>query len=153
MSQDGGGKPEPRPRAAYRRFEALDTRWADNDVYGHVNNVQYYAFFDTAVNRMMIAAGLLDPQQGEVVALVVETRCSYRAPVRFPDRLQVGLKVLKLGGSSVRYELGLFRDGCDTAAAVGEFVHVYVDRKTHRPLPIPAPARAFLETLLDASHG
>lgn len=146
-------KPEPRLRAAYRHFDALDTRWADNDVYGHVNNVQYYAFFDTAVNRMMMAAGLLDPAQGEVIALVVETRCSYLAPVSFPDRLQVGLKVLKLGGSSVRYELGLFRDGADEAAAVGEFVHVYVDRATRRPTPIPAPVRALLETLLDADHG
>lgn len=145
-------KPEPRLRADYRRFEALDTRWADNDVYGHVNNVQYYAFFDTAVNRLMIEAGLLDPLRGEAIALVVETRCSYLAPVSFPDRLQVGLKVLKLGSSSVRYELGLFREGADEAAAVGEFVHVYVDRATRRPIPIPAPVRALLQTLLDRPH-
>lgn len=140
-------KPERSPRTRYRWWCELSTRWADNDMYGHVNNVQYHAFFDTAVNRHLIDAGLLDPVGGAVVGLVVETRCSYLAPVAFPDRLQVGLRVLKLGHSSVRYEPALFRNEDPLACAVGEFVHVYVDRASQRPVALPAPVREALEVL------
>lgn len=140
-------KPERSPRTRYRWWCELTTRWADNDMYGHVNNVQYHAFFDTAVNRHLIDAGLLDPVGGAVVGLVVETRCSYLAPVAFPDRLQVGLRVLKLGHSSVRYETALFRNEDPLACAVGEFVHVYVDRASQRPVALPAPVREALERL------
>jgi acyl-CoA thioester hydrolase len=144
-------KPEPRRRDAYAHFTQLDTRWMDNDVYGHVNNVQYYSFFDTAVNRYLIEAGVLEPRSSPVIGLVVETRCSYLAQIAFPDRLQVGLKVLALGRSSVRYELGLFRNDDPLTAAVGDSVHVYVDRTTQRPAPIPEAVRALLSPLLAVS--
>jgi acyl-CoA thioester hydrolase len=141
-------KPVPRDRDAYSHFTLLDTRWMDNDVYGHVNNVQYYSFFDTAVNRHLIEAGVLDPRTSAVIGLVVETRCSYLAQIAFPDRLQVGMKVLALGRSSVRYELGLFRNDEAQTAAIGDFVHVYVDRATQRPVPIPDAVRDLLAPLL-----
>lgn len=135
-------------RADYRRFEPIETRWSDNDVYGHVNNVVYYAWFDTAVNRMLIAEGLLDIHgAGESIGLVVETGCRYFASTAFPDAITAGIRVAKLGSSSVRYELGLFRGEDTEAAAVGFFVHVYVDPETRRPKPLPEPLRAFLATL------
>lgn len=137
----------PLPREDFRWFTAIDTRWADNDVYGHVNNVQSYAYFDTAVNRQMIEAGLLDPASSPVIALVVETRCAYFAPLSFPERLQVGLRVTQLGRSSVRYRLGLFREGEALCASLGDFVHVFVDRTTRRPVDLPAAVRAWLEQL------
>lgn len=138
----------PRPRRAdFRAFEALDTRWADNDVYGHLNNVVYYALFDTAVNRWLIGAAVLDIHGGETIGLVVETACRYHAPLAFPQRVQAGLRVARIGASSVRYEIGIFRDGEDEAAADGHFVHVYVDRQTRRPAPLPADFRTALETL------
>lgn len=140
-------KPERSPRTRYRWWCELSTRWDDNDVYGHVNNVRYHAFFDTAVNRHLIDAGLLTPGQSDCIGLVVENRCSYLAPVSFPDRLQVGLRVLQLGTSSVRYETALFRNEDPLACAVGEFVHVYVDRASQRPVPIPGPVREALERL------
>lgn len=139
--------PERPDRAHYAAFQRIDTRWADNDVYGHVNNVVYYAFFDTAVNRHLVEAGVLDPATSEVIGLVVETGCRFFAPLAFPDRVEAGLRVTKIGSSSVRYEIGLFRSGDDAPAAEGHFVHVYVDRATNRPTPIPEPTRRLLEML------
>lgn len=135
-------------RADYRRFEPIETRWSDNDVYGHVNNVVYYAWFDTAVNRMLIAEGLLEIHGGgESIGLVVETGCRYFASTAFPDAITAGIRVARLGSSSVRYEIGLFQGQSDEAAAVGYFVHVYVDRDTRRPKPLAEPMRVFLSTL------
>jgi acyl-CoA thioester hydrolase len=142
------GRP-PRPdRTAYRRFATIQTRWEDNDVYGHVNNVVYYSFFDTAVNRYLIEAGALDIEAGAVIGLVVETQCRYHAPLAFPDILDVGIRVARVGTSSVRYEVAVFRQGGEVAAAAdGHFVHVYVDRATRRPVPLPEPLRAALEAI------
>ena len=134
-------------RAAFRRFTPIQTRWHDNDVYGHVNNVVYYAWFDTAVNGLLIDAGLLDPATSETVGLVVETRCAYFASLKFPQAVEIGLRVAHLGKSSARYSLGVFAQGADAAAAQGEFTHVYVARATQRPVAIPAAIRALLEGL------
>lgn len=131
-------------RADFSTFEPIETRWADNDVYGHVNNVVYYGFFDTAVNRRLARAGLLDIERGETIGLVVETGCRYHAPTAFPDALEAGVKVARIGTSSVRYELAIFKAGEDTAVAEGFFVHVYVDRETRRPKPL---SDAWRETL------
>lgn len=135
----------PARRADFRQFEPIETRWADNDVYGHVNNVVYYGFFDTAVNRRLSRAGLLDIEQGETIGLVVETGCRYHAATAFPDQLEAGVKVARIGSSSVRYEIAIFKQGEDTAAAEGFFVHVYVDRQTRRPKPLPDHWLAELE--------
>lgn len=137
-------RPTPSYRSAYAVFEPIETRWADNDVYGHINNVTYYGYFDTAVNRRLAAAGLLDILGGDTIGLVVETGCKYFAPAAFPDALEAGLRVAKLGTSSVRYELGIFRAGEDTAIAEGHFIHVYVDRETRRPAPLPQAWRDVL---------
>ena len=134
-------------RADFRRFMPIQTRWHDNDVYGHVNNVVYYAWFDTAVNGLLIEAGLLDPATSETVGLVVETRCVYFASLKFPQVVEIGLRVAHLGKSSVRYSLGVFAPGADEVAAQGEFTHVYVARATQKPVAIPAAIRAFLERL------
>lgn len=136
------------PREAYAHFMPLATRWMDNDVYGHVNNVQYYSYFDTAVNHYLIQSGWLDIQGGEVVGLVVETRCSYAASVAFPDELDVGLRVEKIGNSSVRYGIAIFRRGEDLAAAEGHFIHVYVDRKSNAPVRVPDALREVLAPLV-----
>ena len=135
-------------RAAYAAFQTITTRWMDNDVYGHVNNVQYYSFFDTAVNRWLIEQGVLDIHQGEVIGLVVETSCSYFQPIAFPETVHAGIRVAKLGNSSVRYEVGLFRDDDQNVSAAGHFIHVYVDRATNRPVPLPDPLRAALTKLV-----
>jgi len=137
-------------RDRYPHLTTLDTRWMDNDVYGHVNNVVYYSFFDTAVNRWLIARGVLDPGAGATIGLVVETQCRYFRPLSFPDRVTAGLRVAHVGTSSVRYELALFRDDEAEAAAAGHFVHVYVDRVTRRPAPLPDELRRALETLTPA---
>jgi len=137
----------PEPRTAYRAWRPITTRWMDNDVYGHVNNVVYYAYFDTVVNAFLVAEGGLDPAQGEIIGLCVESGCSYLAPLSFPDALEGGLRVGNLGRSSVRYELGIFRAGEATASAQGHFVHVFVDRHTRRPVELPAGIRAALERL------
>jgi acyl-CoA thioester hydrolase len=129
-------------------FRPIGTRWADNDVYGHVNNVVYYSWFDTAVNAYLIEQGALDIHAGAVIGLVIETQCNYFAPLAFPQTVEAGLRVAHLGSSSVRYEVGLFAQGQEAAAACGHFVHVYVDRETRRPMPLPAPLKATLETLL-----
>ena len=119
----------------------------DNDVYGHVNNVVYYSWFDTAVNATLIEQGVLDIHGGSTIGLVVETQCFYFAPLAFPQTIDAGIRVAKLGTSSVRYEVGLFAQGEELSAARGHFVHVYVDRQTRRPVPLPTALKAFLETL------
>lgn len=135
------------PRSAFPHFCAIATRWMDNDVYGHVNNVHYYSYFDTAVNRFLIERGVLDIHDGEVVAFVVETGCAYFRSLAFPDTVHVGVRVAKLGNSSVRYEIALYRNDEETPCAAGHFVHVYVDRASNRPVPIPGAARAVLAEL------
>lgn len=140
-------RPQPQPRDRYRQFQRIDTRWMDNDVYGHVNNVVYYSFFDTAVNRYLIEAGALDIHHGAVIGLVVETQCHYFEPLAFPQRIEAGLRVAHLGRSSVRYEVGLFAEGAPTSAAGGHFIHVYVDRATRRPTALPAALLAALQPL------
>jgi acyl-CoA thioester hydrolase len=140
--------PTPRPRLAeYRHFETITTRWMDNDVYGHVNNVAYYSYFDTAANAYLIAAGL-DIHAGPVIGLVVESACQYHAPVAYPAALRAGLRVDRLGRRAVTYGLAIFLDGDDAAVAHGHFVHVFVDRATRTPAPIPEPVRVALERLV-----
>lgn len=138
----------PETRARYRHFQAIQTRWMDNDVYGHINNVVYYSFFDTVVNTFLIKNGVLDIVGGQIIGLVVETHCQYHAALTYPETVRAGLSVGRLGTSSVRYEIGLFQQGADSAAANGHFVHVYVDRTTRKPVPLPGPLRAVLEPLL-----
>ncbi|WP_296250800.1 acyl-CoA thioesterase [Pseudomonas sp. UBA4194] len=135
-------------RADYRYFQPILTRWHDNDVYGHVNNVTYYSYFDTAVNTYLIEQGGLDIHGGAVVGFVVSSACDYFASVAFPDRLEVGLRVGKLGSSSVQYELAVFRAGEEEACAAGRFVHVFVDRATNQPVAIPDGLRGALERLV-----
>jgi acyl-CoA thioester hydrolase len=140
-------RPQPEARSAYRHFLPITTRWMDNDVYGHVNNVVYYSYFDTVVNEYLIAQGALDIHGGDVIGLVVETRCNYFAPLAFPQTVEAGLRVAHLGSSSVRYEVGLFAQAEPHTAALGHFVHVYVDRTTRRPATLPAPLVRALEKL------
>lgn len=135
-------------RGHYARFVGLTTRWADNDVYGHINNVAYYAFIDTAVNQMLIEAGLLDVTGSAVIGVAAESGCRFHASAAYPDAIQAGVRVGRLGRSSIRYEVGLFRTGEDEATAEGFFVHVMVDRATMKPVAIPPPLRAFLEPML-----
>ena len=130
-------RPSPLPRNHFPHFETIATRWMDNDAYGHVNNVVHYSLFDTAVNRYLIQAGALDIHAGAVIGLVVETRCHYFDSIAFPQTVHAGLRVTHRGRTSVQYELGLFADDAPRAAAVGRFVHVYVDRSTRRPVPLP----------------
>ncbi|HEY9094712.1 MAG TPA: thioesterase family protein, partial [Hydrogenophaga sp.] len=139
--------PQPQPRSAYPVFRSITTRWMDNDVYGHVNNVVYYSWFDTAVNAHLIEQGALDIHAGEVIGLVIETQCNYFAPLAFPQTIEAGIRVAHMGKSSVRYEVGLFAAGEAIAAACGHFVHVYVDRETRRPVALPAALKTTLETL------
>lgn len=124
----------------------ISTRWSDNDAYGHVNNVVYYSWFDTAVNSWLIEHGALDIHAGDTIGLVVETHCNFFAPLTFPEPVQVGLRLAHMGNSSVRYELGVFGSG-EQSAACGHFVHVYVDAQTRRPVPLPAALKNLLETL------
>jgi len=135
------------PRSAFPHFLALPTRWMDNDSYGHVNNVNYYSFFDTAVNQLLIDRGVLDIHKDDVVGFVVETGCSYFSSISFPDLIHVGVRVAKLGNSSVRYELALYRNDEALPSAAGHFVHVYVDRRTNKSVPVPEAVRALLQTL------
>lgn len=141
-------KPVPSSRTAYKVFRTITTRWSDNDVYGHMNNVVHYSLFDTAVNGWLIEAGVLDIHHGDQVGLVVETGCRYFSEMAFPDVVTAGIRIARLGSSSVTYELGLFRNDDETAAAEGRFVHVYVDKASRRPMPLNAPLRALLETAL-----
>lgn len=137
-----------RTRSDYAVWRTLATRWADNDVYGHINNAAYYGFFDTAVNSHLIESGVLDIHDGEVIGLVVETGCSYFAPLAYPQDIEIGLRVAHLGNSSVRYELGLFETGQNTPAAEGHFVHVYVTREARKPASLPPPMRQILQLLV-----
>ncbi|MDT8346022.1 MAG: thioesterase family protein [Thermohalobaculum sp.] len=137
----------PPGREAFRVFRPITTRWSDNDVYGHINNVRYYSFFDTAVNGHLIEAGALDIHAGRVIGLVVETRCSYFAPLAFPEPIEAGIRVDRLGRSSVTYGLGIFRAGAAEAAAAGAFTHVHVDRATRRPVDLPHRLREVLAAL------
>ena len=136
----------PEARAAYAAFSQITTRWMDNDVYGHVNNVVYYSFFDTAVNGLLVAAGVLDIHAGPVIGLVVETQCNYFSSIAFPQRVSAGVRVAQLGRSSVRYEIGLFADDAPESVAAGHFVHVYVDRETRRPMALPQALRSVLQS-------
>jgi acyl-CoA thioester hydrolase len=138
-------RPQPALREDYVVFRAIPTRWMDNDVYGHVNNVVYYSWFDTAVNAALMEAGLLDFEHGEIVGVVVETSCSYFESIAFPEVVEVGVRVAQIGRSSVRYEVGIFRKGASVAAAQGSFVHVYVDRGARRPVVLPDDWRHALE--------
>jgi acyl-CoA thioester hydrolase len=138
----------PPTRALYRHFLSIPTRWMDNDVYGHVNNVVYYAYFDTVINQYLIEQGGLDIAAGAIIGLCVESHCAYARPVAFPDVLDAGLRVVHLGTSSVRYEIGVFARGEDETSAHGWFVHVFVDRATRKPAPVPAAMRAALERIL-----
>ena len=134
-------------RECYRHFLAIPTRWIDNDIYGHVNNVRYYEYFDTVINRYLIEAGGLDIHNDDVIGIAVETTCRFHRSLAFPDIVNAGLRVGKLGTSSVRYEIGLFRGDDAEPAATGHFVHVFVTRATQRPTPIPERIRAALERL------
>jgi acyl-CoA thioester hydrolase len=139
---------EPHRLADYPHRQPITTRWMDNDAYGHVNNVVYFAYFDTVVNTYLIARGALDIQRSSVIGLVVDVACQYMAPLTYPETVTAGLRVAHLGRSSVRYEIAMFAEGSDESAAIGHFVHVYVDRDTRRPVSeLPAPLRAALEPL------
>jgi len=140
-------RPTAHTRAQYRHFLPIQTRWSDNDAYGHVNNVIYYSWFDTVVNEYLIAAGALDIQASTVVGLVVETQCNYFSELAFPQRVDAGLRVAHAGTSSVRYELAMFGALGDSASAQGHFVHVYVDRASRRPVALPRALRAAVERL------
>jgi len=134
-------------RRDYKHFQPITTRWHDNDIYGHVNNVVYYGFFDTAVNNYLIQQGGLDIQDGDIVGFVVSSACDYFASIAYPELIEVGLRVAKLGNSSVQYELAIFREGEQEACAAGRFVHVFVERASNRPTAIPPRLRAALEAL------
>ncbi|MFZ6658938.1 acyl-CoA thioesterase [Undibacterium sp. TJN19] len=134
-------------RKDFQHFHTITTRWMDNDAYGHVNNVVYYSWFDTVVNQFLIANGVLDIENSPVIGLVIETQCNYLASVAFPDVVEAGVSVTKLGNSSVRYEVGIFKNQDDSAAAQGHFVHVYVDRQSRRPSAIPDAMRQLLQTI------
>ncbi|MCQ4224096.1 acyl-CoA thioesterase [Stutzerimonas stutzeri] len=134
-------------RRDYKHFQPITTRWHDNDIYGHVNNVVYYGFFDTAVNNYLIQQGGLDIQDGDIVGFVVSSACDYFASIAYPDLIEVGLRVARLGSSSVQYELAIFREGEQEACAAGRFVHVFVERASNRPTAIPGRLRAALEAL------
>ncbi|QPI09999.1 acyl-CoA thioesterase [Stutzerimonas stutzeri] len=134
-------------RRDYKHFQPITTRWHDNDIYGHVNNVVYYGFFDTAVNNYLIRQGGLDIQDGDIVGFVVSSACDYFASIAYPDLIEVGLRVARLGNSSVQYELAIFREGEQEACAAGRFVHVFVERASNRPTAIPGRLRTALEAL------
>jgi acyl-CoA thioester hydrolase len=137
-------------RAEYPHFLPIPTRWMDNDLYGHVNNVVYYSYFDTVVNRYLIDPGGLDIHKGTVVGIVAETQCRFFKSFTYPETVDAGLRVGRLGNSSVRYEIGLFGEGEDAARAEGHFVHVFVDRGSNKPVPIPPSIRAALQRLVRA---
>lgn len=141
-------RPQPELRSAYKAFRGIATRWSDNDLYGHVNNVVYYNWFDTAVNGLLIERAAIDIHAGSVIGLVIETQCNYFAPLAFPESVVAGIRVAHVGSSSVRYELGIFPADADLpCAAKGHFIHVYVDRATRKPTALPATLFSVLETL------
>ena len=137
----------PPSRAAFVRYVSLATRWSDNDVYGHLNNVVYYTLFDSAVNAILIEAGLLDPVSSPIIGLVVESSCRFYASLTYPELAEVGVAVAHLGRSSVHYHLAVFKVGAKEAAAAGGYTHVYVERATNRPVPIPEGHRRLMEGL------
>jgi len=139
---------KPIARSDYKAFYPITTRWMDNDIYGHVNNVTYYSYFDSAVNRYLIEHGGLDIQNAPVVGYVVNSSCSYLSGIAYPDAIEAGLRVNKLGNSSVTYGVAIFKQGEDSACACGDFIHVFVNRAENKSVPIPAPIRAALEQLL-----
>ena len=143
-------RPAPTTQADFTHFLAIPTRWMDNDVYGHVNNVVYYSYFDTVINQYLIEMGGLDPHDGTVVGMAVETGCRFHRSLSFPDLVQAGLRIGHLGRTSVRYEIGIFRNDEPEACADGHFVHVFVERATQRPVPIPEPIRTALSSLIRA---
>ena len=134
-------------RDKYLHFMSLQTRWMDNDIYGHVNNVTYYSYFDTIVNSFLIDEGGFDPHRDTVIGIAVETMCSFKKSIAFPDSIDAGLRVGKLGNTSVRYEVGIFLENESEASASGYFVHVFVDRATNQPVPIPVSFRAAFERI------
>jgi len=140
-------RPQPRPRGDFRLFLPIGTRWIDNDVYGHINNVTYYSFFDTAVNRYLMDSGVLDIARSQVIGLVVEPGCHYFASLAFPDDIEAGIRLARMGNTSVRYEVGIFKKGAELTAAHGHFVHVYVDQASRRPVPLPGELRRALEKI------
>ena len=141
-------RPTPHARGDYRHACTITTRWMDNDAYGHVNNVVYYSYFDTIVNEWLIRQGLLDVENGPLIGLVVETGCHYFESLTYPETVSAAMRVVHLSNSSVRYEIALFGEGRESAAAQGHFVHVYVDRETRRPAALPQAWRAALATLM-----
>lgn len=147
MSSAAPHRPQPLARADFARFIPATSRWMDNDAYGHINNVVYYSFFDTAVNRILIEEGVLDPVTTPVIGLVVETCCTYFESLKYPDDIEIGVRAIHIGRSSVRYSVAVFKAGGATACAQGEFTHVYVDRASGQPCPIPERVRAVLEAL------
>lgn len=134
-------------RETYPHFLTIPTRWMDNDIYGHVNNVVYYSYFDTVINEYLINTGGLDIADDAIIGLCVESQCQFRQELTFPEPIEAGLRVGKLGNSSVRYEIGIFKAGSDAPAATGYFVHVFVDRQSRKPTPIPDPIRKALARL------
>jgi acyl-CoA thioester hydrolase len=148
MSPTTPTRPLPEPRSTYRHFSSITSRWSDNDAYGHINNVIYYSYFDSVVNRYLIESDVLDVALSPVIGLVVETHCNYFSPLSFPQTVEAGLRVSHIGSSSVRYEIGLFAAGERFAAACGHFVHVYVDRGTRRPTALPTRLHQTLQGLL-----
>lgn len=138
---------QPINRSDYALFYPITTRWMDNDIYGHVNNVTYYSYFDSAVNRYLIEEGGLNIHDAPVVGFVVNSGCSYRKPIAYPDKIEAGLRVNKLGNSSVTYGVGIFREGETEACAFGDFVHVFVNRAENKSVPIPEQIRNALEKL------
>ena len=134
-------------RDRYPHFLSIQTRWSDNDIYGHVNNVTYYSYFDTVVNCFLIDQGGLEIETDSVIGMAIETMCKFNKPLAYPEVLEAGLRVGKLGNSSVRYEIGIFQEGAAEAAAMGHFVHVFVDRATGKPAPIPDAIRSALEQI------
>jgi acyl-CoA thioester hydrolase len=147
MTDNRINKPQAEARSTYKVFRQIGTRWGDNDIYGHVNNVVYYSWFDSAVNAFLIEQDALDIHQGSTVGLVVETHCNFFEPLAFPQMVEAGLRVAHRGTSSVLYEIGLFAQGSDLAAAQGHLVHVYVDRISRRPIPISSKLVSVLEQL------
>ncbi|WP_310644242.1 thioesterase family protein [Limnohabitans sp.] len=149
MTTPTSARPQAQPRSAFKVFRTITTRWMDNDAYGHVNNVVYYSWFDTAVNAHLIEQGALDIHHGDTIGLVIETQCNYFSPLAFPQTIEAGIRVAKLGSSSVRYEVGLFAQGAELCAAHGHFVHVYVDKENRRPVKaLPLNLKTVLETLV-----
>lgn len=149
MTNPTFARPQAQPRSAFKVFRTITTRWMDNDAYGHVNNVVYYSWFDTAVNAHLMEQGALDIHHGDTIGLVIETQCNYFSPLAFPQTIEAGIRVAKLGSSSVRYEVGLFAQGAELCAAHGHFVHVYVDKENRRPVKaLPLNLKTVLETLV-----